>query len=441
MKPWTWAIAAAWLAGCSTAPRVDTGFHELALYDRQPAAQRAALELPFDAYVIGIEKGPRERVGALPTCPPAGAGAPCLAFDAPFFQQRPVLRRWLVERYERQSRLTYVSHVARFDGGGAPCFLFNRHDAARPCDGRPLPTPEPAAVAQSWQVLDRLGDDLAATVQRLRPSHIVVYTMGWNTLQLEALDNFRDLAGKLRGSAAEAGDAAFRPLVLGVTWPSTGQPLIAASDYGIKAGDADEVGAVWINLLLHRQLRRLQASGPGAPKVVVVGHSFGARATSRAVFSAPLVGADGPPVVDLLLGLQGAYSFQRYLDAEDGQGRDGTEGLPYRDFARQAGAVALTSSVHDKAVSDIAHDGYFVGSATVFRKTQQPPFAARFAHVAAEASGRLPPGACERGRVLMIDASAVIKDNKPGTGGGAHSGIYTDEVGRLSYALIKACAG
>lgn len=391
--------------------------------------------------MVGVEKDNRSRVGLLAECAGPVPGPACLAIDAPYFTERPTLRANLRGKYQGQWRPMYVSHIARFDGNAVlPCFLVNRLRSALPCaEALSAAASADKAVAASWPALAVLGSDLQRRIALSRPSHVIVYTMGWNTEQLEAMDNFRDLAGQLAAAAREAGDTAFKPLVIGVTWPSTGRPTVPGSDYGIKAKDADEVGAIWLNLLINRELRRLKAAG--GFKLVVVGHSFGARATSRAVFSAPLVSSDMAPLVDLLIGLQGAYSFQRYLGAEDGDAPEGVEGAPYHQHATQAGLVALTSSRHDSAVTAARHARFFVGSNAVFQRTQDEAYAADFSHASTDDSGRLPSTpACDPRRVLMIDASSVITGNKPGTGGGAHSMIYTPAIGRLTHQLLRACA-
>jgi len=425
------------LAGCVSTP--DPAFHELARFERQPPELRTKLLLPFDAYVIGIEKDNRSRVGEIAECTPGTDGGACLGIDAPYFAARPTLRESLRAKYYQQHRPTFVSHIARFDGGNAPCFLVNRHDDALPCLPGAALLDGDTAVAQSFAALRRLGDDLDGRLAQRRASHVVVYTMGWNTQQIEALDNFRRLAGQLTSAAREAGDKDFRPLVIGLTWPSTGSPLVPGSDYGVKGKDADEVGAIWENLLINRELRRLKARH--GFRLVVIGHSFGARLSSRAVFSAPLVGAPETPVVDLLVSLQGAYSFQRFLAAEDGDAPNGVEGAPYRDHARQAGLVALTSSRWDSAVTRAGHARYFVGSADVYKLTRADGFREQFVHAVVGADGRLPAApACDARRVLMIDASDVIIGSEPGTSGGAHSVIYTAQIGRLSHQLIRSCA-
>ena len=440
MKPSLGAVFVASLVslgGCASSP--DPAFYELARFDKQPAEVRPKLLLPFDAYVVGVEKDNASRVGEVRECTPGFAGGDCLDIEAPYFADRPTLRDNIRSKYLNQHRPTFISHVARFDGSEAPCFLVNRHDSARPCTPGAGPLPGDTPVTQSFAALRRLGEDLDVRLAQLKPSHVLVYAMGWNTQQIETLDNFRRLAAHLTDAAREAGDTTFRPLLIGLTWPSTGSPLIAASDYGIKAKDADETGAIWENLLVNRELRRLKPRHDF--RLIVVGHSFGARLTSRAVFSGPLVGASEEPVVDLLIGLQGAYSYQRYLAAESGDSPEGREGAPYRDHGRLAGMVALTSSRWDTAVTQALHGPYFVGSAEVFQRTQSDDLSEWFVHQTVSADGRLPvTPRCDPKRVLMIDASAVIVGNEPGTSGGAHSVIYTPHIGRLSHQLIRACS-
>ena len=436
MKTFWAVILAALFSGCASSPG---HFHELALINESSAEVKRDLSLQFDAYIVGIEKDNASRIGRIAECGAGSRTTECVDIDAPYFKERPDLREGLRGKYAGQHRPTYVSHVARFDGTGNVCFLYNIYVSNGLCtETTPVPA-SPALVSQSWQALSLLGKDIERYVNARNPSHIVVYTMGWNTGQPEALRNIRDLVSQLR--AAAGGDAAFRPLVIGLTWPSTGTPLVPASDFGIKAKDADEVGALWENILLNRELRRAKTQGKF--RVVVVGHSFGARAATRAVFSAPLVSAPlvgaSPPVVDLLVSLQGAYSFQRYLGG-DSDSSEGREGAPYRDFATQAGQVVMTASTHDSAVTAALHAPYFVGSHRAFSDARTGPGAERFSHVSTDETGRIDRLVCDSRRVMWIDASSIIKGNQPGTGGGAHSVIYTREAGQLLFDLIKACA-
>lgn len=434
MKAFPALIVAALLSGCALAPAPGE-FHPLALIGESSADTKRELTLPFDAYIVGIEKDNASRVGTIAECGRDSTSTECVDIDGQYFRDRPDLREALRGKYAGQHRPTFVSHVARFDTMGNVCFLYNIYVDQNKCaEAAPVP-PSPALVAQSWKALSVLGKDIERYVGARNPSHVVVYTMGWNTAQPEALRNIRDLVSKLRQAAGD--DTAFRPLVIGVTWPSTGTPLVPSSDYGIKAKDADEVGALWENVLLNRELRRIKTQGRF--RLVVIGHSFGARAATRAVFSAPLVSASSTPVVDLLVSLQGAYSFQRYLGG-DSASSEGREGAPYRDFASQAGQVVLTASRHDSAVTAALHAPYFVGSHTAFTNARTAAGGERFSYANVDANGRIYPLRCDNSRVLWIDASTIIKGNQPGTGGGAHSVIYTKEAGQLMYELIKACA-
>ena len=427
------------LIGCASKPSVD--FHKLALLDTLPSAEREALLLPFEAIIVGVEKDNQSRIGAIRECTVITAYTECIHIDSPYFTSQPALRENLRAKYRNQYRPTFVSHVVSFDKETPPCALFTIYSGIAPCNGLALKL-QPASVAASWQALRTLQDSLDLSMGNKPPTHVVVYTMGWNRIQAEAIGNVRDLVQQLLAASVADGSNkdAFRPLVLAVTWPSTGSPTISSADFGIKAKDADEVGAVWINALIHRTLQPLKQRH--GFRLVVVGHSFGARATSRATFSAPLLRPEenGPPVVDLLLGLQGAYSFQRYGSAENAGDPDGNEGAPYRDFAKGAGTVALTASSFDTAVTAFLHGPYFVGSHQAYMRSRNSPHAERFQHVRAGADGLVEGVICGPERVLYIDASDAIREPHPGTGGGAHSGIYTPQIGRMTYQLIRSCA-
>lgn len=422
---------------CSTGP--DAAFHELAVVD--PGQGDAGLRLPFDAYVIGLDKDNARRAGRVRPCEASDqAGAYCLRFDAPYFVEHPDMARALRDKVEGQHRPTYVSHIASFSAdAGEPCFLMNHYRDQGRCARAPAQPAAGPPVAQSWIALDLLRADLQARLARSRPTHLVVIVMGWNTHQRAGLDSFRRLREQLVSAAAEQEDAGFRPLFIGVTWPSTGSPLLPYSDYGIKAKDADEVGAVWLNVLLHRVVAPVRRGG--TPRVVVIGHSFGARATSRAAYSAALLRDVGAPEVDLLVGLQGAYSYRRFVAGPDDSGdgsSEGVEGAPYRDVNRFAGKVVLTASRHDSAVTALGHGPFFVGAFESFERTRLGDAASVFEHRIASADGRVQLGSTDPSRVLRVDASAFI--DQPDGASGAHSDIYRPGTGRFLYQMIQAFA-
>jgi hypothetical protein len=136
----------------------------------------------------------------------------------------------------------------------------------------------------------------------------------------------------------------FRPLFVGLSWPS-GQrfgsvwwligDLRKSMSYIPKAKDADEIGVVWANRVLWDILVPLKKIKK--IPLILIGHSLGARIVTRAVFSQGIfdvsVGRGQPEIswdndydIDLVIGLQGAFSINRFIQ------REGKEGSPYSDF-------------------------------------------------------------------------------------------------------------
>lgn len=198
-----------------------------------------------------------------------------------------------------------------------------------------------------------LSDKLRAATAASRPySHIVVVSMGWNTNQLESVENFNSLVrhtldaqrARFRNTDSDEcwqGETCdFRPYVIGLTWPSawtfeTG-PIAAArrsASVVTKAYDADELGATWYARLIHVALpkaielatagRPNDGSSTKSPQVVLIGHSFGARALTLADASCPfyrqLEECVSRPSVSLAISLNGAFSRARYYPT-DGNG-------------------------------------------------------------------------------------------------------------------------
>lgn len=429
-------LLAAMLAGCASFPNTDIEFHELAVQQNLRQNKDKSFDLPFNAYVIGVEKANSSIIGTIRECETSQQGDRCLNINSNYYARNERLKKEIQEIYTEQHRPTFVSHVARFSTNAAsnPCYIYNIYDQSNSCGNTKNEIPQKGQyVSRSWDVLLNLGSSISRDIQDNKPTHFLVYFMGWNTPQWEAVKNYRDLFSSLAAAAKESkGTTSFRPLFLGITWPSTGKPIVTAADFGVKAKDADEVGLVWGNLVINRVLSELKAKY-GIP-IVVVGHSFGARASSRAVFSAPLITDKlSTQNTNLLLGLQGAYSFQRYVP------KKGEEGAPYSDFSKFVGKAVLTSSTFDTAVTKAFHEEHFVGSADVYEKTKNPEFSTYFEHARTNDKGLVDITSCEPTKVGFVDASSIINKNQPGTGGGAHSFIYGTEVGRLTLQFIAAC--
>jgi hypothetical protein len=318
--------------------------------------------------------------------------------------------------------------------------------------------------------------------------------MGWNTSQDEAIRNFNDIVGNMMDAAEDKQFSArfkdggaderepFRPLVLGVTWPSYwNTSKLDIFSYFDKADDADELGLTWLNVLVNRTIplvvaqAQKDANGNPAPgsnlRVVLIGHSFGARAAMRALFSGPVlnppvvrvapeVGPVPDPMVDLAVGLEGAVSVNRFIKDKS------SEGAPYRDFAQIGTKIVLTASDKDEATN--APVWYEPSGATrTWKKVCNSAKNVFDCWNASDAinygqDGKIASGdftVCPAGvdgkcvpestfpqdsndrRVLYVNTTdGITTYNTPGTGGGAHSDIYRLPMGRLLWTLTETYA-
>jgi hypothetical protein len=332
----------------------------------------------------------------------------------------------------------------------------------------------------------------AAPGQEVAYSHILVFCMGWNTDQQESIRNYNSLMGFLSQAAKEAGAGGrFRPLVIGLSWPSEWSYLKPLS-YLSKAGDADETGLVWGSYIIKGVLQPLKLKHH--LPLVVVGHSFGARVLTRAVASepgwvpkaAPTEASPAlPPMpaktgeqkdIDLFVGLQGAVSANRFVETPP-LISGWWEGAPY---ARLVGCEAgkpessprfiFTWAEKDKAnpiaayVTGAHHMGGKIGNEFCLQhlKTFWPVLYAEagdtarakawpynagsrvyhpgkgWAATLADTLGKA--GAGWKGKVFTMDMSSIVKDQPYGKGGGAHSDIYTPQMGRFLWNSIETFA-
>jgi pimeloyl-ACP methyl ester carboxylesterase len=325
--------------------------------------------------------------------------------------------------------------------------FFNAYDPAVPVDQ----VYSAGLDAFRGALHDRLRDRLELDAV----SHILVYCMGWNTDQQESLRNFNSLLLQLQRSFDRlgGGGAAFRPLVVGISWPSEWRwPVVEGLgkllSYPVKSDDADEVGVTWANLLINDilvSLKRERAKQGHRVPLVLVGHSFGARVVTRAAVSAPLLGL--PPSVDgidMVVGLQGAFSINRFMPG------DGLEGAPYADFTRHAAKFVLTWSSEDTAnpVAAFVTGAKHAGGAPGHQRARERDAVDRFEHYEAQSytpgpgtfKAPLPTGPGSRAWseslrdgavVTYIDASRIVRFEAYGKGGKAHSDIYTAQVADL----------
>ncbi|MET0286848.1 MAG: hypothetical protein ABW352_20365 [Polyangiales bacterium] len=297
-----------------------------------------------------------------------------------------------------------------------------------------------SAYGQSWAALDHVGENLEEGAKHA--THIVLYTMGWYSGQTEALRNVNSLHLALkRAYAAAYPDQEFRPYPVVVTWPSHWRVAEKLGlSYRNKANDADELGAVAMNALINQQL--LPFATKHGIRTIAIGHSFGTRAISRGLFSGDiLVRGAAKQKWDLFVGLQGAFSVNRFVDWDDAE-----EGSPYYFYRERVRNIVLTWSRADDA-NPIAfwsrHAGGEKGHKYAAKyedevgKNGKPVFRLREVKTGQASAIEF---SADSPLIDYLDASSFIRYGNYGKGGGAHNDVYTEDVGMLLANAVHSCA-
>ncbi len=444
--------------GCSNPPKralqipetvLDTGgettmlFHSVLYYP-------GAISLNFPGYIVGIEKSPVKKIAPEEDILVCGKPENGLS-------QRDSYRQ-VVDK-----KILFISHIIKDVNapfGIGNCVLYNAYVQPGDNDTRQLvepckeianidPIPPKHAYKQSWKALDILRQSIETRMRTGHYTHIVVITMGWNTVQEEAIRNFNSLIKNIKKAANRRGRA-FNPLVIGVTWPSQWQsqwfgPLLKALSFPVKAFDADELGLTWLGVLLHDTLPRVMNDLDDTQKVpvVIIGHSFGARALSVAACVGPVIyksrGAEigVKKITDsTLINLQGAFFIRRLFGQHD-------RGIYFNDRCPTVSRLVLTSSKHDSAM-DAMLLGPYAGNDKSYKKYCTGIKPGDLTCVKATRSGKItdlagtPVDVYNFKHLVYINADELIYQNAYLSGGGAHSDIYREEHGRLIWQLISA---
>lgn len=371
-------------------------FHAIAYYPDD-------IKLNFPGYIVGIEKSPRSKV---------------LHDDLKLFEKdRSDGVEKVISKLKNDSKLMNITHIFKYDENASTQKvstkqLYNLYEQ----DSKNIPH----AFVKSWEALKRLKQDIDA---RDDYDSIIVFSMGWNTSQEEAIRNFNSIYRNLK----KVGGKEFNPLFIGITWPSVWESsvlpdlLVKLFSFPNKASDADEVGISWIGALLHHTLK--DTTKP----LVVIGHSFGARATSMAAFEGNTIyDQEHYPKnkIDCLISLQGAYSLNRFYN-------NGIEDVLY-DHSQTK--VVLTASKYDTAM-DIGIWAPYVGNESTFEKYCGDEGYQNL--VCKDTSAKEFSDALQNTKILYLRADNIIKNNVYNSGGGAHSDIYDEEMGQVLWKIIK----
>ncbi len=224
MKVMSMMVMCCVVSACASPPprTLQLGEAELETWGETPVLFHSALYYPsemslnFPGYIIGIEKSPKQEIsqeGDVNTVVIPNAGEKIGEHIA---------------RIGEDDKLLYISHILENFGdlhGLEACVHYNayyRKDDAQTyipfCRPEEVQQIDPKkAYVGSWDALDRLKQDIHEKMQKHSYTHIVVGMMGWNTDQEEAVRNFNSVAKNVK---LAAGKEAFRPLFIGLTWPS-----------------------------------------------------------------------------------------------------------------------------------------------------------------------------------------------------------------------------
>jgi hypothetical protein len=381
---------------------------------------------------------------------------------------------WLAKKLTSDTKVMFISHVVKTEAedkspyaARKPCFVYNAYDLQPSYAGwdrkaidnvdhcQASVRGEGKPFSDSWLAIKQIRSTIQGELTRADRTytHVIVVVMGWNTEQIESVQNFNSIVDRL---ASQREEKDFRPYVIGVTWPSEwssswADVLVKAVSLVNKANDADELGAGWLGAVVeHAVLPAVVTSATSRKPLIVIGHSFGARATSHAVCRGTMLrNPEGPAKmsdvsVDWLIGLEGAYSLNRFTSAGAGQ-----YDLGYPGQCAGARHLLFTASKHDTAASAagiLLAEANFAGTHKTYERAASEGLdagAVRFATSVAK-NGRLTSdpgkGNDPSSRLHYVDASEVIFYNAYGTGAGAHSDIYRNDTACMIWTAMGVSA-
>ena len=328
------------LSGCATGQQTDRPYQELGRSDH--------FNLAEDGLIIGFEKrsvfgseAREELLGEYAQQPLYSHLVEPLSGDEKITKVRNKLFKSYVHQNTKVMMPTQI--VSRING--VQQFEYNAYSE------------HPDGIydyTRSFQELSRIFESLkdAGTVKN-KYTHVFVLNMGWNNDQTESMWRYNKIINNITSLAAEE-DIHFKPFVVAITWPSVWRSIsdfkpskwfFHIVSYPNKTQDADELGMTWLNWIVNDQLPGIMdQSEERGQKLVLIGHSLGARILSRALFSSKhLLQAKDADSVDLMIGLQAAFSARRFV------AKGGFEGQPYSEFADKKAKLLFTTSKHDSA--------------------------------------------------------------------------------------------
>lgn len=406
-----------------------------ATLDHIAAYYPSGISLNFHGFVVGIEESPSQWISY-----PEDLNL----FEDPASGDKV---KFLLNKV-RVEHLQFVSQVYNYQGrpyGEGNCALYNLY---RDDDGGLMPLCQDAryfpvnqnrdyrkVFKNSWAALDVLRNQLEADIASGDYTHLLVLMMGLNTPQEESIRNFNSIVWSIR----RASGAKFKPLVIGITWPSFAtsrwfSPVWDTLSYVPKSYDADKLGLTWVGVLIQDVIGPLSKS----ITTVAISHSFGARALSMATCIGPAIRREGAihplnndRVIDYFIGLEAAFSLERFNDDVYPIYED----IYYPDACSRAGKMILTVSKHD-AASPNAFWADHAGNYSFYRSFCESEKEFEVTCVQSDSRGRIGETHARSGRLIYIDTSDIMRFDVPGTNWAGHSDIFRPPTGRLIWRLI-----
>jgi len=413
------------------------GYYEL--LDHIAAYYPSGIALNFPGYIVGFEESSTRLVTN---------GEEDILLDDTVYKAGFTVKRLLKTlRYNAP----FISQVMRYEGqpyGEGNCALYNLYQnvgatIVETCNEKSRAVPPSihdysSTFANSWNAIDILKEQLNEDVEENDHTHLIVAVMGLDTAQEEAIRNYKSIVSSIR---KESGSS-FRPLFVGVTWPSFYanrwfDPLWEMLAYSPIADRADVLGLSWIGVLINEAVLPLS----DRLEITIIAHSFGARAVSMGVCVGPALqrnSAQGveqktPRKIENFIGIAPAFSLKRFVDEDELF----YENIYYKDYCPVVNRFVFTASSNDGALSPLFWANP-VGDYDQMNKYcgQEQPISV--VCTAATSDGSI-VGYDTSAKVSYIDTSLLMQYSMPGTGrsGQGHSDIYRPEIGRLLWSVIN----
>lgn len=433
------------LAGCSdhryyadSEEALDTsGYYDL--LDHIAAYYPNGVALNFPGYIVGFEESPRSKVTN--------------SRDDVLLDESVYSAGYTVERLVKALRynVPYISQVMHYEGrpyGEGNCALYNLYHnhgtaVASLCDNdlHDIDLEHfdySHTFTNSWDAIDVLKQRLTADVESKEYTHLIVAVMGLDTAQEEAIRNYKSIVSSIRKDA----NSSFKPLFVGITWPSFFanrwfDPLWEILAYHPVADRADILGLTWLGVLLNDVIMPLG----DRIEVSVIAHSFGARSASMGLCVGPAIirndeqRSERQPLqkVENFIGLAPAFSLTRFTDGE----HLFYENVYYKDYCPMIERFVFTASSNDGAFGAVFWSDA-VGDYDYMKKYCDQEHPVSVACTAATSDGQV-NGFDAFAKISYIDTSLLMKHSMPGTSGSGagHSDIYRPEIGRLLWTVIN----